>query len=67
MNGQIVSPGNRGSQFALEQFVKKSLALLERGIHLLVVDLFPPTRGDPQGIHPAIWSGIHAEPFAPPF
>jgi hypothetical protein len=42
----------------LEQF--------ERGINLLVVDLFPPSRRDPEGIHPAIWSGFNAEPFALP-
>ncbi len=63
---EIVSPGNKGSQIALRQFVEKSLELLESGIHLLVVDLFPPTRRDPEGIHPAIWSGINDEPFALP-
>ena len=39
---------------------------VERGIHLLVVDLFPPTRRDPEGNRPAIWSGINDEPFALP-
>ena len=63
---EIVSPGNKASQIALRQFVEKSLELLERGINLLVVDLFPPTRRDPEGIHPAIWSGINDEPFALP-
>jgi hypothetical protein len=63
---EIVSPGNKGNQIALRRFVKKSLELLERGINLLVVDLFPPTQRDPEGIHPAIWSGINDEPFALP-
>ncbi|HZL34177.1 MAG TPA: hypothetical protein VFC78_02635 [Tepidisphaeraceae bacterium] len=63
---EIVSPGNKASQIALRQFVEKSLELLERGIHLLVVDFFPPTRRDPEGIHPALWSGINDEPFALP-
>jgi hypothetical protein len=63
---EIVSPGNKSSQIALQQFVEKSLELLERGVHLLVVDLFPPTRRDAEGIHPAIWSGINDEPFALP-
>lgn len=63
---EIVSPGNKASQVALRQFVEKSLELLERGIHLLVVDLFPPTRRDPEGIHPAIWSAINDEPFSLP-
>lgn len=25
-------------------------------MHVLVIDLFPPTPRDPQGIHQAIWS-----------
>ncbi len=63
---EIISPGNKASQHALRQFVEKSLELLERGINLLIVDLFPPTRRDPQGIHPAIWTGMNDEPFALP-
>jgi hypothetical protein len=63
---EIVSPGNKASERALEQFVEKSVEFLEGGIHLLVVDLFPPTRRDPQGIHPVIWAGINDEPFALP-
>jgi hypothetical protein len=63
---EIVSPGNKSSRSAVRQFADKSLELLGRGIHLLVVDLFPPTRRDPQGIHPAIWEGINDEPFVLP-
>ena len=63
---EIVSPGNKASQIALRQFVDKSLELLERGIHLLVIDLFPPSRRDPQGIHPAIWTAVNDEPFELP-
>lgn len=33
----------------------KTCDLLEHKIHLLILDLFPPTRRDPQGIHAAIW------------
>ena len=29
--------------------------MLRAGIHLVVVDLFPPGPRDPQGIHKAIW------------
>ena len=29
-----------------------------QGIHLLAIDLFPPTKRDPQGIHKAIWDEI---------
>lgn len=52
---EIVSPGNKGSRHALRSFVDKAVDLLEQGIHLLVIDLLPPSKRDPQGIHRAIW------------
>jgi hypothetical protein len=63
---EIVSPGNKSTQHALRAFVEKSVEFLEAGIHLLVLDLFPPGPRDPQGIHAAIWSEIHDEPFQLP-
>lgn len=52
---EIVSPANKDCQRSVEQFVTKSLDMLDRGIHLLVVDLFPPSSSNPDGIHAAIW------------
>jgi hypothetical protein len=46
----------------LESFVSKAVALLESGIHLLVVDLFPPGRFDPHGLHHAVWSCLGDHP-----
>jgi hypothetical protein len=63
---EIVSPGNKASQHALRSFVSKAYELISQGINLLIVDLFPPTTRDPQGIHKAIWDEIQVEPFAPP-
>jgi hypothetical protein len=63
---EIVSPGNKGSQAALRAFVRKTADLLWQGIHLLVVDLFPKSERDPQGIHPAIWNEVEETPFALP-
>ena len=40
--------------------------LLGEGINLLVVDLFPPSRRDPRGIHGAIWEQFGDEPQLPP-
>lgn len=60
---EIVSPGNKGSRAAFRDFVDKSLAFLSKGIHLLIVDLFPPTPRDPFGIHKAIWDEFLEEPF----
>jgi len=63
---EIVSPGNKASSYALRSFVEKSRELLRRGINLLIVDLFPPTVRDPQGIHKAIWDELSDEPFELP-
>jgi hypothetical protein len=63
---EIVSPGNKSGAASLKQFMEKSLQLLENCIHLLVVDLFPPTSRDPQGIHGAIWGQIQDDGFALP-
>lgn len=63
---EIVSPGNKASRSELQAFVQKSCNLIQQGIHLLVVDLFPPSKRDPQGIHKAIWDEIEEEQFELP-
>lgn len=63
---EIVSPGNKSSGHAARSFASKAARFLLDGIHLLIVDLFPPSRRDPQGIHKLIWDRIVDEPFALP-
>jgi hypothetical protein len=63
---EIVSPGNKSGVKALRHFVEKSADYLERGVHLLVVDLFPPSSRDPQGIHGAIWEYVSDDSFVLP-
>ena len=63
---EIVSPGNKDSRHAIQAFADKAAAFLQAGIHLLIVDLFPPSPRDPQGIHQVIWDRIHEEPFQLP-
>jgi hypothetical protein len=60
---EIVSPGNKSGSAALRAFVEKAADILNQGISLLVVDLFPPTSRDPQGIHKAIWDQFTDDPF----
>lgn len=60
---EIVSPGNKDSRHAIRSFVEKAADILSQGIHLVVVDLFPPTPCDPQGIHKAIIDEFSDEPF----
>jgi hypothetical protein len=58
---EIVSPGNKGSRAELRAMVQKSAELIRQGVHLLVVDLFPPGKRDPQGIAKAIWDEFEDE------
>jgi hypothetical protein len=51
----VVSPGNKNNQNGLNALVRKEREALAAGIHLLRVDLFPPSPRDPQGIHRAVW------------
>jgi Protein of unknown function (DUF4058) len=60
---EIVSPGNKNSQTAIRAFVRKATELIWQGIHLLVVDLFPPSDRDPQGIHRLIWDEFSSRRF----
>lgn len=52
---EIVSPGNKESTPNFTAFVEKAAEVIYCGFHLLVIDLFPPTPRDPDGIHAAIW------------
>ena len=63
---EVLSPGNKSSRNALRAFVRKASDLIWQGIHLLVIDLFPPSDRDPQGIHKAIWDEIAERPFELP-
>lgn len=61
---EIVSPGNKSSVHGLHAFVNKAVETLQAGIHLLVVDVFPPGARDPEGIHKAIWDEVADNEFA---
>jgi hypothetical protein len=63
---EIVSPGNKASKAELRAFIMKTSDLVERGVHLLVIDLFPPTKRDPHGIHKLIWDELEEEDFELP-
>jgi Protein of unknown function (DUF4058) len=63
---EIVSPGNKDSKAAVKDFLGKTLDLLKAGVHVLLVDLFPPTPRDPLGLHQLVWDELGEEPFAFP-
>ena len=63
---EIISPGNKGSQAEFRALVEKSADLIRQGVHLLVIDLFPPGKRDPLGIHKAIWDQFEEDEFELP-
>jgi len=63
---EIISPGDKDRRSALRDFVEMTIDFLRKGIHLLIVDLFPPTPRDPFGIHKVIWDEITEEDFTFP-
>jgi hypothetical protein len=63
---ELVSPGNKDSKHAVRSFARKAAEFLLAGVHLLIVDLFPPSKRDPQGIHKLIWDRIKDDPYELP-
>ena len=51
---EILSPGNKSGQSALNAIVQKAEALLTAGAHWMLIDLFPPTPRNPKGIRPCL-------------
>jgi hypothetical protein len=65
---EIVSPGNKDRAESVEAFAAKVIAALDVGVHVLIVDLFPPGKHDPLGMAGAVWeflAGGGEEPWAP--
>lgn len=60
---EIVSPANKDRQGSVEEFVAKAVEALDLGIHVLLVDLFPPSRYDPRGMHGAVWNYFDEGPY----
>ncbi len=61
---EIITPANKTDRQALRRLAAKAKTALENGIHLLLIDLFPPTPRDPQGIHGLIWGDAAIAPPA---
>lgn len=58
---EIVSPGNKDSRHALHSFTSKVVDYIQRGVNVGLVDLFPPTPRDPNGIHQEIWNDLEGD------
>jgi len=63
---ELVSPGNKAARNPLRAFVQKAAEFLDQGVHLLIIDLFPPGRRDPDGIHGEIWQEVAGQEWTAP-
>jgi hypothetical protein len=63
---EIVSPGNKSNRHGIRAFVDKAAEVLRNGIHLMIIDLFPPGPRDPQGLHRATWDEFIDNEFSLP-
>jgi hypothetical protein len=63
---EIISPGNKASQYSFQKFVDKAVSALAQGYHLLLIDLFPPGPRDPEGIHCAVWGALGDDSYRAP-
>jgi hypothetical protein len=52
---EVVSPGNKHDNNSFQDFCDKIAEAIRGRVNVLVLDLFPPSRRDPFGIHKAIW------------
>ena len=58
---EIVSPGNKTGKTKFRAMVEKLADFLVHDVHLLVIDLLPPTRHSRQGIARALWEEVGEE------
>ena len=63
---EIVSSGNKAAEYPWQSFVDKMIDALNQGIHLLILDVYPPTRRDPGGVHGSVWGRLIDEDDLPP-
>jgi hypothetical protein len=61
---EVISPGNKDSKHAIASFVARAVDFLRNGIHVLVIDPFPPGPRDPNGIAQALWDELIGEPLS---
>lgn len=63
---ELVSPGNKNQRVRFQRFVDKCVDILQGDVNLMVIDPFPPTKYDPDGIHASIWHQLTGSTFVPP-
>ncbi|VTT96672.1 Uncharacterized protein OS=Candidatus Entotheonella sp. TSY1 GN=ETSY1_25480 PE=4 SV=1: DUF4058 [Gemmataceae bacterium] len=63
---ELVSPSNKDRVESVAGFTAKVAEALRSGVHILVVDPFPPGPADPLGMHGAVWRELTGSELAAP-
>ncbi len=63
---EVLSAGNKSSNKEFRAFISKALNFLDRGYHLLLIDLHAQTKRDLGGIHRVIWAKLGGTPKPTP-
>jgi hypothetical protein len=63
---EITSPGNKSAARPAEEFVEKVVQALRAGIHVVLIDILPPGKHDPQGVHGLLQERLLGEAYELP-
>jgi Protein of unknown function (DUF4058) len=63
---ELVSPSNKDRLESVVSFCMKVRGALQAGIHVLLLDVFPPRSSDPLGMHGTVWQPYDSEEHTPP-
>jgi len=63
---EVISAGNKANRRDFGDLMNKTLDAIHSGIHVLLIDMHPPTSRDPQGIHGAIWTELGDDSYVAP-
>ncbi len=63
---ELVSPSNKDRIESVVDFTSKVVGALDTGIHVSLVDPFPPGPADPFGMHGAVWRWLESTAEGPP-
>jgi hypothetical protein len=62
---EIASPANKDRKANVADLAGKIARLLRANVQVLLIDLLPPGRYDPLGLHGAVWAHFDREPYQP--
>jgi len=63
---EIVTPANKDRRSSIRELAERVVHSLGSGVHVLLIDLLPPTSHDPHGIHGEVWKDFDRTEYAPP-